>query len=74
MDFFDLLSMIGGLALFLYGMNLLGDGRLGQGILFRRFGKAAVFCNGYEIFQLVEVHSITCSGINGTNFIIRDSP
>ncbi len=26
MDFFDLLSMIGGLALFLYGMNLLGDG------------------------------------------------
>ncbi|MFG6357015.1 MAG: Na/Pi cotransporter family protein [Acetatifactor sp.] len=26
MDFFDLLSMIGGLALFLYGMNLMGDG------------------------------------------------
>ena len=26
MDIFDLLSMIGGLALFLYGMNLLGDG------------------------------------------------
>ena len=26
MDFFDLLTMIGGLALFLYGMNLLGDG------------------------------------------------
>lgn len=26
MDFFDLLSMIGGLALFLYGMNVLGDG------------------------------------------------
>lgn len=26
MDFFDLLSMIGGLALFLFGMNLLGDG------------------------------------------------
>jgi len=26
MDFFDLLSMIGGLALFLYGMNLLGEG------------------------------------------------
>ncbi|MCI8306704.1 MAG: Na/Pi cotransporter family protein [Lachnospiraceae bacterium] len=25
-DFFDLLSMIGGLALFLYGMNVLGDG------------------------------------------------
>ena len=26
MDLFDLLAMIGGLALFLYGMNLLGDG------------------------------------------------
>lgn len=26
MDFFDLLTMIGGLALFLYGMNMLGDG------------------------------------------------
>lgn len=26
MDFFDFLTMIGGLALFLYGMNLLGDG------------------------------------------------
>ncbi len=26
MDFFDLLTMVGGLALFLYGMNLLGDG------------------------------------------------
>ncbi len=26
MDFFDILSMVGGLALFLYGMNLLGDG------------------------------------------------
>ncbi len=26
MDFFDLLAMIGGLALFLYGMNLLSDG------------------------------------------------
>lgn len=26
MDFFDLLTMIGGLALFLYGMNVLGDG------------------------------------------------
>ena len=26
MDFFDLLTMLGGLALFLYGMNLLGDG------------------------------------------------
>ena len=26
MDFFDILSMIGGLALFLYGMNALGDG------------------------------------------------
>lgn len=26
MSFFDLLTMIGGLALFLYGMNLLGDG------------------------------------------------
>ncbi len=26
MDFFDVLSMIGGLALFLYGMNLLGEG------------------------------------------------
>ncbi|MDE7222723.1 MAG: Na/Pi symporter, partial [Acetatifactor sp.] len=29
MDFFDCLSMIGGLALFLYGMNLLGDGLAG---------------------------------------------
>lgn len=26
MDFFDLLTMIGGLAFFLYGMNLMGDG------------------------------------------------
>ena len=26
MDFFDLLTMIGGLALFLYGMQLMGDG------------------------------------------------
>ena len=26
MDFFDLLTMVGGLALFLYGMELLGDG------------------------------------------------
>ncbi len=26
MDFFDILTMIGGLALFLYGMNVLGDG------------------------------------------------
>ena len=26
MSFFDLLKMVGGLALFLYGMNLLGDG------------------------------------------------
>lgn len=26
MDFFDLLTMVGGLALFLYGMNMLGDG------------------------------------------------
>ena len=26
MDFFDVLTMVGGLALFLYGMNLLGDG------------------------------------------------
>lgn len=26
MDFFDLLTMIGGLALFLYGMNMMGDG------------------------------------------------
>ncbi len=26
MNFFDLLKMVGGLALFLYGMNLLGDG------------------------------------------------
>ncbi|MCD8010522.1 MAG: Na/Pi cotransporter family protein [Lachnospiraceae bacterium] len=26
MDFFDILSMIGGLALFLYGMNAMGDG------------------------------------------------
>jgi len=26
MDFFDILSMVGGLALFLYGMNLLGEG------------------------------------------------
>ena len=26
MDFFDFLTMVGGLALFLYGMNLLGDG------------------------------------------------
>ena len=26
MDFFDILSMVGGLALFLYGMHLLGDG------------------------------------------------
>ena len=26
MDFFDLLTMIGGLALFLYGMNAMGDG------------------------------------------------
>lgn len=26
MDFFDLLTMVGGLALFLYGMNVLGDG------------------------------------------------
>lgn len=26
MDFFDFLSMIGGLALFLYGMNVMGDG------------------------------------------------
>lgn len=26
MDFFDVLTMIGGLALFLYGMHLLGEG------------------------------------------------
>ena len=26
MDFFSILTMIGGLALFLYGMNLMGDG------------------------------------------------
>ena len=26
MDFFDILSLVGGLALFLYGMHLLGDG------------------------------------------------
>ena len=26
MDFFDLLTMIGGLALFLYGMNAMGEG------------------------------------------------
>ena len=26
MDFFDILTMIGGLALFLYGMQVLGDG------------------------------------------------
>ena len=26
MDFFDFLTMMGGLALFLYGMNMLGDG------------------------------------------------
>ena len=26
MSFFDLLTMVGGLALFLYGMNLMGDG------------------------------------------------
>ena len=26
MDFFDLLTMLGGLALFLYGMHLLGEG------------------------------------------------
>ena len=26
MDFFSVLTMIGGLALFLYGMNIMGDG------------------------------------------------
>ena len=26
MDFFDLLTMVGGLALFLYGMDVMGDG------------------------------------------------
>ena len=26
MDFFDVLTMIGGLALFLYGMDVMGDG------------------------------------------------
>ena len=26
MDFFDLLTMVGGLALFLYGMHLLSEG------------------------------------------------
>ena len=26
MDFFDVLTMMGGLALFLYGMHLLGEG------------------------------------------------
>ena len=26
MDFFSILSLIGGLALFLYGMNVMGDG------------------------------------------------
>ena len=26
MDFFDFLAMVGGLALFLFGMNMLGDG------------------------------------------------
>lgn len=27
MDFFDLLTMMGGLALFLYGMHMMGEGR-----------------------------------------------
>ncbi len=41
MDFFDLLTMIGGLALFLYGMNLLGEGlsRASGGGLERILGK-----------------------------------
>ena len=26
MDFFDFLTMVGGLALFLYGMDVMGDG------------------------------------------------
>ena len=26
MDFFNLLALLGGLALFLYGMNIMGDG------------------------------------------------
>ena len=36
MDFFDVLTMMGGLALFLYGMHLLGEG------LSREIGRAHV--------------------------------
>ena len=45
MDFFDLLKMVGGLALFLYGMNLLGDG-LSQASG-GRLGAAPIMPNGW---------------------------
>ena len=35
MDIFGILTMVGGLALFLYGMNTMGDGLSGDSILVR---------------------------------------
>ena len=57
MDFFDLLTMVGGLALFLYGMDVMGDG--------------LAKTSGGKLEQILEkLTSITWCRSNGSHSVI----
>ena len=66
MTFFDVLTLIGGLSLFLFGMNLMGDAlekRAGQGLknlLGKLTGsKAAGFLTGVGVTAVIQSSSAT---------------
>ena len=72
MDIFDVLSMIGGLCLFLFGMNVMGESlekRAGSGLktLLGRLttGKMAGFLTGLGVTAVIQsssgTASLTCS-------------
>ena len=54
MDFFNLLTMVGGLALFLYGMDVMGDG--------------LAKTSGGKLEQILE--KLTSTPINGSHSVI----
>ena len=66
MTFFDVLTLIGGLSLFLFGMHVMGEGlekRAGQGLktLLGRLtgGKAAGFLTGLAVTAVIQSSSAT---------------
>ena len=72
MTFFDVLTLIGGLSLFLFGMNLMGDAlekRAGQGLK-KLLGKltgsrAAGFLTGVGVTAVIQSSSASVGMVGG---------